>query len=69
MADELSHEEFGFLYLSQASNYTYSFHFSEAHVEVQRMIPTSPGLSRKQANLLWDQVFCVGRIFRGRAAF
>lgn len=60
---ELAEEDFASLCLSQANNYAYWSNFIEAHKEVRRWVPSDGCL------LLWDQMFCVGRLLRGEGNF
>ena len=60
----------GPLYLSQAANYLYNFHFSEAHREAKRYSLACWGsISDQQTSLLWEQIFCAGRAMRGEGRF
>ncbi|KAI0203074.1 hypothetical protein F4808DRAFT_51475 [Astrocystis sublimbata] len=56
------------LHLSQAVNYAYQFQFSEAHDEVKKCV-LMRCVTNQQADLLWTQVFSVGRIMRGEGRF
>ncbi|KAI0868107.1 hypothetical protein GGS24DRAFT_507121 [Hypoxylon argillaceum] len=65
---EISSENFVALYLSQALNHIYAFRFSEAHTELEKWAPGNP-LTEWQGNLVWEQVFSVGRVMRGEGRF
>lgn len=67
-ADELASENFAALHLSQATNRAYDFRFSEAHVELKKWISSFEHQERQQT-LIWDQIFCVGRLMRGEGRF
>lgn len=67
-SDEVPSEDITALHLSQAANYAYNFAFSEAHTEAKKCM-TNQRLSIRQECLLWDHIFCVGRIFRGEGHF
>lgn len=56
----------GSLYISQAKNFAYNFFFSEAHEEAKKY---SPVCIEEKPELLWDHVYCVGRIMRGEGRF
>ena len=60
--------DFPALFLSQAVNCAYEFDFTAAHEQMKKWMPLEhvPG---KQEQLLWDQIFCLGRIFRGQGRF
>lgn len=68
-ADELAYEDLASLHLSQANNHAYNFRLSEAHDEVKKWCPSSESPNERQQDLLWDQLFCVGRILRGEGRF
>lgn len=57
----------GPLYVSQAKNFTYQFAFSEAHHQAKRYAPVC--VIEGQSELLWDHIYCVGRIMRGEGRF
>ena len=67
-SNDMALEEVAALHLSQATNHTYHFSFSEAHEEVKKWVPID-GLLERQQHLLWDQILCVGRIMRGEGCF
>jgi hypothetical protein len=56
----------GVLYILQASNFVYNFFFSEAHEEAKKYLPV--GINERP-ELLWDHIYCVGRIMRGEGRF
>lgn len=58
----LQREDLAILYLSQAMNHICNFRFDKAHKEIA-------GLPGKQEHLLWNHIFCVGRIMRGEGHF
>ena len=64
----LQHESFTALCVSQATNYMYSFKFTQAHDELRQWMPTAE-LFKRQEHLLWDHILCVGRLMRGRGYF
>lgn len=66
--DKVPTEDLAALHLSQATNHVYNFDFSRAHIEAKK---GTPGLRllHWQEKLLWDQMFCVGRITRGEGLF
>ncbi|KAK8036668.1 Acyl-CoA N-acyltransferase [Apiospora rasikravindrae] len=66
--DEVLNENIAALQLSQASNHVYNFEFPEAHAEAKKWTPDLRRLDW-QESLLWDQIFCVGRITRGEGRF
>ncbi|KAI3338715.1 hypothetical protein F4824DRAFT_488434 [Ustulina deusta] len=57
-SQDLPDENLAALHFSQATNLSYCFNFREAHSEI-----------KKWGDLLWDQVFGVGRVFRGQGFF
>lgn len=60
----------GPLYLSQAINHSYDFLFPEAHCEAKRYsVCYGHNISDKHTELLWEQIFCVGRVMRGEGRF
>lgn len=67
-ADEVPEGNLAALQLSQASNHVYNFNFPEAHAEARKWTPDFRRLDW-QESLLWDQIFCVGRITRGEGRF
>lgn len=65
-SDTMANECLASLYLSQAANCICQFNFPQAHRELRRWVPRNlPG----HENLIWDQVFCIGRILRGEGNF
>lgn len=65
---ELANGDLAALHLSQATNHAYCFNFEEAHQEMKKWIPVH-GLPGKEEHLLWDHIFCAGRILRGEGHF
>ena len=66
-ADLRSHFVFGLLHLSQATNYAYNFDFCQAHEEAQKWKPL--GFAQGHMDVVWDQVYFAGRVFRGQGCF
>lgn len=58
---------FGPLYVSQAKNFAFCFAFSEAHQQAKKYMPVC--VLEGQSELLWDHIYCVGRILRGEGRF
>lgn len=56
------------LFISQASNYFYQFNFSTAHEHMKKLLHIQH-VPEGQEQLLWDQIFCIGRILRGEGRF
>lgn len=56
------------LQLSLAESRIYQFRHHEAH-EVARSIQVVGDMSEDKFQLLWDHIYCVGRIMRGRGDF
>lgn len=56
------------LRLSLAKNRIHQFRYSEAH-EIARNIEVDGEVSEDQFQLVWDQIYCVGRIMRGKGDF
>ncbi len=68
-ADPRFHFLLGLLYLSKANNLVYNFGFPQAHEEAQKWKLSIGPTSRWQVDMLWDQVYCAGRIFKGEGRF
>src|SRR6266536_6103264 len=62
-----SHFLLGLLHLSQANNLVFNFNFPQAHEEARKWELSSN--TQRQVDVLWDQVYCAGRIFRGEGRF
>ncbi|OAA68082.1 hypothetical protein SPI_00277 [Niveomyces insectorum RCEF 264] len=72
--DGLSYNQLGWLHLSSANNHLFQSKFSHAHEEAKKLklAASVSGLTRlsgSQFELLWDQIYCVGRIMRGEGRF
>lgn len=66
--DLSSNENLAALYISQATNHSYHFSFTEAHGELKKWTPDK-NLPGRQKQLLWDQMLCIGRVVRGQGCF
>ncbi|KAI0403466.1 hypothetical protein F4802DRAFT_290507 [Xylaria palmicola] len=66
--DGLSCAQLGWLHLSSANNHLYQSNFSRAHEEAKKL-QLAGDVSGPQFELLWDQIYCVGRIMRGEGRF
>ncbi|KAI1358035.1 hypothetical protein F5Y08DRAFT_130945 [Xylaria arbuscula] len=64
-SQDLPDEDLAALHFSQATNLLYCFNFREAHSEIKKWVPDM-SLPGRQGDLLWDQVFGIGRVFRGQ---
>jgi hypothetical protein len=53
------------LQLSLAKSRIHQFRYQEAH-EITRRIEVGVGISEDEFQLLWDHIYCVGRIVRGQ---
>ena len=66
--DLRSHFVLGLLHLSQATNHAYDFNFYQAHKEAQKWKPPAHHTQRHM-DVVWDQVYVVGRTFKGQGCF
>ncbi|KAJ5611995.1 hypothetical protein N7510_005189 [Penicillium lagena] len=67
-SNDIPYADLASLFLSQATNYAYDFAFAAAHQQIQNWMPVQD-VHGKQEQLLWDQIYCVGRTMRGEGRF
>jgi tetratricopeptide (TPR) repeat protein len=64
-----SHPLLGLLHLSQANNLVYNFQFPDAHEQAKIWRPLTITPTKRQLDVLWEQIYLAGRIFRGEGRF